>query len=93
MYFITTVTDIENKDFGTRCVGYLESLDDAVEIVKGNCCDICEYTYEYAVIEKVDEGLYPFSEKEEQLWFKYNDGIYESIDNPMIDDFNLHGIG
>lgn len=68
MYFIT-VLDIENDMVSdSRCVGYVDKVEDAIEIIKENCCDIFEYTYKYAVIENVPMGIYQCDMKPK--WFK-----------------------
>lgn len=65
MYFVTTFTKLEkhelwNWELGSfRTVGYFSSLEDARRIVTNNVGDLCETIYEYALIEGIEEGLYP----------------------------------
>ena len=73
MYFITTVypSDRFPGDVGSRCVGYLKNLDEAIKAVEENSCDIYEAgAYPYAVIEHIEEGIYQYDEN--PIWFKYN---------------------
>ena len=44
------------------CVGFFETLKRAERVVENNCCDIWETCYDYAVIEKIEYGLYPIPE-------------------------------
>ena len=92
MYFITTITNLpgENVPFTderrkkhrSRCVGYFESLERAANLVESNACDLHETIYEFAVIEKLGEGIYPTPEEEH--WFAFNDALdrYEPIEKP-----------
>lgn len=70
MYFITSVYPNTNG-YGTRCVGYLSSKEDAINAVINNACDIYEAgAYPYAVIEHIEEGFYQYDF--EPTWFEYN---------------------
>lgn len=96
MYFITTVhLNKEIKDsISTRCVGYYKDLEEAKKVVKNNKCDIFECLYEYAVIEKVEEGLYQLPK--EEYWFKINDDFngYKEIEKPNeFKGWAVFGIG
>lgn len=69
--------------FSTRTVGWYSSKKDAEDCVLNNYGDIHEDgCYQYATIEEVHEGLYPFVEK--SWWFKWNKekGGYQPIDKP-----------
>lgn len=57
MYFVNTFKDTISPQ--NRCVGYFKSFDDAKRIILNNIGDIyeCGY-YPYAMIEKIEEGLY-----------------------------------
>lgn len=60
-------------DFGdSRIVGFYENLEDAVSAVTENWGDIHEYYYEYAIIEKVEEGLYNSGTSEDRKVFKWD---------------------
>ena len=88
IYTITMLEKIETdkngwSNFGsTNIVGYYTDLDKAKEAVTNNACDINETVYDYAVIEKIEEGLYHPSI--EALWFKYDkeNDSYKPIDTP-----------
>lgn len=72
--------------YGERCtVGYYKSLADAENALATNATDMWETCYDYACIERVQEGLC----RPGQLisWYKYNkekDG-YLAIDTPEFD--------
>lgn len=89
IYTITTTTKLGEKneetgfpDFGSsRVVGFYEDKYTAFSRVMENCCDIWETIYDYAIVEEVEEGLYP---RTEQYFFKYNmeTQLYEPIEKP-----------
>lgn len=94
IYTVTTLSKIEMTDLGiadtgsTRTPCFYHTLKDAKFTVENNACDIWEYCYQYAVIEEVDVGCYPYCGKR---WFykwekdkneKYYGGRYVSIDTP-----------
>jgi hypothetical protein len=100
MYFITTIEKLPNLKGNTtcgatRCVGYYETFNEANETVINNECDICEYLYDYCVIEKVSPGLYQYAMRGIDRWFyKFNDETkqYDPIDEP--EEFaHLVGLG
>lgn len=67
--------DIKNffPDFGSsRLVGWYGSYETAVSAVTGNWCGIDECCYDYALIEKIEEGLYKPANSSERWWFKYD---------------------
>ena len=88
IYTITTLEKVETDKNGwfehgdSRVVGYYMDLDTAKEAVMNNACDINETVYDYAVIEKVKEGIFHPSNK--ALWFKYDKETdsYKPIDTP-----------
>lgn len=94
MYFITTIHSKDENSIDTRCVGYFEDLETAKIILENNACDLFECLYEYAVIEKVEEGLYQLPKKE--YWFVINktyDG-YVAIEKPSkFKGWAVFGIG
>lgn len=95
IYLITTMTELKPDerfmaDVGrTRAVAFYFSLSDAFETVINNAGDIWETCYDYAVIEEVEPGLYPYGHN--RWFFKYdiNTGLYNLIDEP---DFIKHYI-
>lgn len=68
----------------TRSVGFRWTLEDAIETVETNMCDIWEYSYDYACIEELNGALYPWAE--ERWFFKFDreSGRYKQIDEPVI---------
>jgi hypothetical protein len=94
MYFITCFEkyEIDNKtnipDIGeNRAVGYYSHKSMAVEDLNKNNCDMYEYLYKYAVIEKIPMGLYPIAE--ETTFFEWNEekqGYFEVEDQTQFDD-------
>lgn len=88
MYFITALThvnfDVENvKGYpNSRCFGYYADLETAKRKLKYNTMDIHELYYNYAVIEKIGEGIH--ADVEEEYWYKYNreNGIWKPINKP-----------
>lgn len=94
MYFITVFEkyEVDNKtnipDIGeNRTVGYYPTKEMAIEDVNGNNCDIYEYLYRYAVIEKIPMGFYPIAE--ETIFFEWNEekqGFFEIEDQKRFED-------
>lgn len=84
MHFITLIHSTEEgKTYDDhRCVGYYERFKDASEAVENNYCDIWEYYYDYAVIELIPSGLFPYDNRE--YWYKWNDKEkgYEICEQP-----------
>ncbi len=68
----------------TRSVGWRPTFEMAEETVVNNMCDIWEYCYDYACIEELDYGLYPWADN--RWFYKFNEktGKYEEIDEPAI---------
>lgn len=78
MYFITTIKDDEES----RCIGYESNLNTAFTKVLNNACDMFEDGYyHYAVILKIQKGLY--GDISEQCWFEYKNGKVEEIPRPI----------
>lgn len=85
MFFVSTLN--KSGEYGPRCVGFTYKFTDALKIISNNICDIHEQTYTYAVIEEMEEGLYPEVVSEE--WFEWVDGGYYPIDKP--EQFKQYG--
>lgn len=66
-YFITS---IDIKDGDKRCVGYVETYDEAELIVTENMYDLNETCYDYVVIEHIPFGIYQYDYSAK--WFKYD---------------------
>lgn len=100
MYFITCFQKYEIDEFGWpdlgagRTFGYYFRKGDAVEAVINNNADIHEYTYRYAVIEHIPEGLYNVAL--DRLFFEWNEDAqrYDMIDGePFEDCFGNYAFG
>lgn len=87
MYFITCFQKIDEDNYGlsvgaSRTFGYLDNFDEANDALKYNVCDMHEYLYRYAVIEKIGTGIFPIAE--ERWFYKYNEekGGFYPIEEP-----------
>lgn len=69
-----------------RTVGWFKNHSDALVSVMGNSCDINEECYGYAIIEKVQEGLYHPAKSIDREWFEFSKetGKYIRINEPDI---------
>ena len=87
MYFVTTLKRI-NNDFSdcnsVRTVGFYSKFEDAEYDVLNNTCDINEATYDYAIIKKLKEGLYPFSINSFLYKFDYDTKKYIPISSEEL---------
>jgi hypothetical protein len=79
----------------TRSVGWRPTFEMAEDTVKDNMCDIWECCYDYACIEQLNHGLYPWPDERWFYKFNKNTGHYEEIDEPAIlkDHGPIGGIG
>lgn len=89
MWFITVFERVELNDKGwadfgcQRTWGFYAERERAVQALHENWTDMWETCYDYAVIEKYDEGIshYDFDNRQ---WFKFDEehnGYFE-IDEP-----------
>lgn len=72
-------------DFGSsRLVGWYSAYETAVSAVMENWCRINECCYDYALIEKIEEGLYKPANSSERWWFKYDQvtDTYAPVEEP-----------
>ena len=98
-YFITGITykgEVETvlPNRGQRCFGYFQTFEEAEEAVLNNYCDIWETIYEYAVIEKVRDGIHQYDFN--PTWYKWNleKECYEKTEKPdFADGYAGWGIG
>lgn len=89
MWFITVFQKIEPADNGwpefgaTRTWGFYSKRETAVQALHENWTDMWEYLYDYAVIEKYDEGISHY-EHGSRKWFKFDRGSngYFEIEEP-----------
>lgn len=98
MYFITTFTKYEITKNGfpdcgsPRTVGYYINKEDAINTVLENRCDLWETIYTYAVVERLEPGLYPLAE--ERWFFKWNmETMQYEATEPIIDNFGNYAFG
>ena len=88
MIMVATKCSITNDklaapDFGgSELVGYYSSKEEAFNAVHNNRGDMYETLYDYAIIEEVEEGLYPCSMT--RWFFKFNSALqkYEDMKEP-----------
>lgn len=57
----------------TEDVGFYYDLDNAINALENNSCDIREYLYDAAFILKTYEGLYDCVSTESRIYFKWNE--------------------
>jgi hypothetical protein len=88
MYFITAMEDLKDGRYpiGARTFGFFDDLDNAKLIVENNISDINETIYDYVVIEKIRQGLYPDVLSRILYKFNYDKKQYEIVEN----DFPHH---
>lgn len=86
MYFVTVFKVDETDDMldCLRVIGYFHKLKDAKNAIKHNAGDIHEDSYNYAVIEDIEEGIYPVADKIQFYWF--NGKKYEEAEPPYCAD-------
>jgi len=73
VFFLTTIGwDQKTQQSRSRCVGWFSTFEDAEEHVLNNYGDIEEAGYyRWAVIEKMECGLYPTAYYEENHWYEF----------------------
>lgn len=90
IYTIMVFSEIKENKYGLpdikceRVVGFYVDKNKAFQAVKENWADIHEYTYDYALIEEVSEGLYDAPST--RWFFKFNKDLeqYEEIPEPIL---------
>lgn len=84
MYFVTVFEKLPSADYpdtGDKlCVGFFASYKEAHGVVANNIGDIHEQTYTYAVIERIEEGVY--SQFDRRWFYKFANKGYEPIQTP-----------
>lgn len=70
MYFVTVLSSPTDS----RCVGYFDNLEEAIERTEENELDIQERSFRYAVIENIKENcFYPICfDKKNSVWLEWN---------------------
>ena len=87
MYFITCLESL-SEDSGKRTVGFATELIFAETYLHNNYMDIRESIYDYAVIERMYEGLYPFTDFRKFYKWNEDEGGYREIPEPT----EMHGV-
>ena len=90
MYFVCTREEDDCKELYGGAWGYYRNKEDAVDAVHRNVTDIHETIYPYAIIERLEQGLFPVPKERE--WFGWDDekyGFYE-IETPNCDRYFPH---
>ena len=88
IYTISTIRSFdEHGNISNRVVGFYRSRALAEKVIETNSGDIYEQGYyPYAMIEEVEEGLYPYCPN--ALWYKWEgdkeSGKYVPMDKPAI---------
>lgn len=99
MFFITCFQKCEEDKYGldtgaTRTFGYYEDYETCKQALNENWCDMWEYLYDWAVVEKIGPGIHAHAE--EMGWFKWNDdrqGFFE-IEKPACTEcYCNHALG
>ena len=78
MYFVCTREEEDCKELYGGAWGYYWNKEDAVDAVHRNVTDIHETIYPYAIIERLEQGLFPVPKERE--WCGWDDekyGFYE----------------
>ena len=100
MWFITVMEKIEPSEqflalFGDqRTWGYYKDYEVALLVLHENRTNMWETCYDYAVLEKFDEGICP--DCQERHWFKYDcerDGYFEIEEPECVKRIVNFGIG
>ena len=95
-WFITLMEKIEPTEYTFPETGsvytpcFFTEKEDAIDILHVNATDIREGSYNYAVLEHIEEGLY--NELCEEIWFKYDkdrNGYFE-IEKPKCTKHVCH---
>lgn len=91
IYTIFTCEKLEDSfpdNYGASCVpGWYADLDECRKAVINNRDDIWECCYDYACIEKIDEGLYNVDSWCEWYHYDIKTGKYELIKRPEFDKY------
>lgn len=88
IYTVTTFSALPDwksyEPYESRCVGWFATFEDADNAVRKNNGDIYEVgSYPFAIIEKVDEGLYGTSTHERTVYeFNRETEMYDPIHEP-----------
>ena len=82
MYFVSTREEDDCKELYGGAWGYFWDKESAVDAVHRNVTDMHETIYPYAIIERLEPGLFPVPKEREWFgWVEEKDGFYE-IETP-----------
>lgn len=92
VFIVTTLEKLEKEIdhaewLETGCistVGFFHELAEAQRAVIDNMCDINETVYDYAIIEEMPVGFYPYSTNSWFYKYNYKKDEYEAIEKPAI---------
>ena len=90
MIFLVTLIESDLKNSHIRCPGYFNSLNLAQEVILNNESDIHEESYQYAVIEIIEQGLY---QPANRIWYYWKNNKYVLMNKEDIPkwSFKVHG--
>lgn len=100
MWFITVFQKFEINEYGfpdygsMRTWGYYADRETALQALHENRTDMWECYYDYAILEKIGEGI--AAEVEYKKYFKYDrdrDGYFEMKAPAYYDHFGNFAIG
>ena len=87
MYFVCTREEDDCKELYGGAWGYYWTRDEAVDAAHRNMTDMHEALYPYAIIERLEPGLFPIPREREWFgWDEEKDGFYE-IEAPNCDKY------
>ena len=90
MYFVCTREENDCKELYGGAWGYYWNREDAVRAVHRNVTDMHETIYPYAIIERLEPGLFPVPKEREWFgWDEEKDGFYE-IETPECNKYFPH---
>ena len=82
MYFVSTREEDDCKELYGGTWGYYWNREEAIDAVHRNVTDMHETIYPYAIIERLEPGLFPGPKEREWFgWDEEKDGFYE-IETP-----------
>ncbi len=92
MYFITCFEKISIDKLGwldigsQRTFGYKETFEMAKLALNENWCDMREYVYNFAIVEKIPSGIHP--DVEEMWFFKWDENKKGFFEIPEPEEYN-----
>lgn len=87
MYFVSTREEDDCKELYGGAWGYYWNKEEAIDAVNRNVTDMHETIYPYAIIERLEPGLFPVPKEREWFgWDEDKDGFYE-IETPECNKY------